>query len=430
MKAELTDISECKKSFEIEIPQEVVDTEITNIAREYARKARVPGFRPGKAPVPVIKTRYRDEIMSEMVQHLLPRYFSEAAKEKALDIVDAPEFDSIDYANGQPLKFKANFEVYPELKISNYLDIPVEESSSAVPDEDVQATIKKLQEDMSELTPVEEDREVRHGDFVDISFVGTVPDADEPLFNDKATVEVGGPSTLKDFTDNLTGSRANEERTFTVEYRDNYPEQRLAGKTVGYKVRVEAVKEKKLPELNDEFAQRIGDYKTMDDLRSKVREDMEKHRKEHANEEEREKLLLWLQDNNSFEVPDTLVDKQIQTRMQRLVRDLARQGYNPQRLDMDWGKIRENQREQSVRDVKGSLILDYVAAQEKIDATDEEVETEIDRIASETDRPREKVKEVLSRDSGLSRLRSQIQNKKTLDFLRERARVLPAAPKQ
>jgi trigger factor len=188
-------------------------------------------------------------------------------------------------------------------------------------------------------------------------------------------------------------------------------------------VKTEGLKVKKVPELNDEFAQGVGEYKTLEELRAKVRQDLEKHRQNHANEEFRDKLLVWLEDNNEFEVPETLVVRQIQIRMQRLVRDLSRQGINPERLDVDWAKIQEDQRQQSVRDVKGSLILDYVAEQEKIETSPEEVEAEIERIATEMNKTPEKVKEVLSRDSGLTRLRGQLQNKKTLDFLQEHARI-------
>ena len=429
MKAELTDLSACRKAFDIEIPPDVVDKEIAHISQGLAQRARVPGFRPGKAPVSVIRTRYRDEIVSEMLQHLLPRYFSEAVKAKDLDIVDVPQYESVDYDNGKPVRFKAIFEVYPELNVTNYKGIPAEAVSYDVQDADVESTLKKLQEDMAELAPAPEGRAAQAGDFVEISFTGTATGAEEPLFSDKATVEVGGATTLKEFTENLIGGTVNEERAFSVTYREDYPEKRLAGQTLNYAVRIEAVKEKKVPELNDEFAQGLGQYATIEELRSKVRNDLEKHRREHANEELREKLLRWLEDNNDFEVPETLVERQIQIRLQRLVRDLSRQGVNPERLDVDWAKIREDQRQQAVRDVKGSLILTYVAEKEKIDVTDGEIETEIDRIATEMNNPRHRVKEVLTKDSGLSRLRAQIQNKKTLDFLCEHALIQPAVVK-
>jgi trigger factor len=427
MKAELVDISTCKKSFDIEIPEDVVEHEMSHIAKHYIQKAKVPGFRPGKAPMSVVRTRYRDEIISEMVQHLLPKYFSDAVKEKSLDVVDAPEYDAIEYDNGKPLKFKALFEVYPELEVTNYKGIPATPIDVTIAEADIEVTLKKLQEDMSELTPVEEDRAVQTGDFADISFSGTETGGDQPLFTDKATVEVGGEQTLKEFTENLTGAKVNEEKSFVVTYRDDYPEKRLAGKTFNYSVKIEGLKTKKTPELNDEFAQGVGEYKTLEELRNKVREDMQKHRQNHANEELREKLLVWLEDNNEFEVPQTLVERQIQIRMQRLVRDLSRQGINPQRLDVDWGKIQEDQRAQSVRDVRGSLILDYVAEKEKIETSETEVEAEIDRIATEMSKPREEVKKVLAKDAGLSRLRGQLQNKKTLDFLQEHARIQTAS---
>jgi trigger factor len=426
MKAELTDISECKKSFDIEIPQDVVDNEITEIAREFARRAKVPGFRPGKAPVPVVKTRFREEIVSEMIQHLLPKTFSEAAKEQSLDIVETPHFEKIDYDSGQPLKFTATFEVYPHLNISNYDGVPAQTIPSHVEESEVDASLKKLQDDMSELTPIEGERGIQEGDFAEISFHGVIQDKEEePIAAEKAVVEIGGRTTLKEFTENLIGAGVNEERNFSVTYRDDYPEKRLAGRTVEYKVKVEGLKEKKLPELNDEFAQGLGEYKTLEELRTKIRTDMERHKQEHANEELREKLLEWLEDNNTFEVPDALVDRQTQIRMQRLVRDLTRQGINPQRLDVDWGKIQEDQRQNAIRDVKGSLILDYVADHESLTVSDEEVDAEIERIANETKRPKEKVREVLSRDSGLSRVRSQIRNKKTLDFVQARAQIQP-----
>lgn len=429
MKAELTDISACRKSFDIEIPPDVVDQEISHISRNLVHKAKVPGFRPGKAPVSVIKTRYRDEIISEMLQHLLPRYFLEAVKEKDLDIVDEPQYESVDYDSGKPVRFKALFEVYPPLNITNYTGIPAEAVSDDVEESDVDATLKKLQDDMSELSPLESERPVQAGDYVEISFTGTVTGEAEPLFQEKATVEVGGPSTLKEFTDNLTGMAVNEEKSFSVSYRDDYPEKRLAGKTLDYVVKVEAIKEKKTPELNDEFAKSMGPYSTFDELRSKVREDLQKHRREHANEELGENLLKWLETNNDFEVPESLVERQIQIRLQRLFRDLSRQGVNPQRLDVDWEKIAADQREQATRDVKGSLILSYIANKEKIDVTDDDVEAEIDRISAEMNNPRQRVKEVLTKDSGMARLRSQIQNKKTLDFLRQHAVIQPAVSK-
>jgi len=427
MKAELIDVSPTKKNLDIEIPQDVVDHEILHIAQEFARRAKVPGFRPGKAPVQVVKTRYRDEIVSEMMQHLLPKAFSDAVEERKLDIVHTPSFEKIDYSSGQPLRFKAVFEVYPELNISNYLGVPMEPISVDVTDAEVENALKQLQEEGAEMVPLDEDRAIKEGDFAEISFQGTLPEPEEaPIAAEKVMCEVGGRTTLKEFTENLVGARTGEDRTFTVTYRPDYPERRLAGKAVEYKVKVENVKEKKLPEINDELAQGYGDYKTLDELKAKITADIETHKREHANEQMREKILEWLEDNNEFEVPTYLVERQLETRLQRLIRDLSRQGINPQRLDVDWGKVRGEQRSQAIRDVRGSLILDYVAEKEQIDVTDAEIDAEIESIARETQKPKEKVREVLNRDTGLQRLKGQIRNKKTLDFLQEKAQMQPA----
>ena len=426
MKAELIDLSECKKNLHIEIPHDVVDAEITHIAQELARRARVPGFRPGKAPIGVVKTRFRDEIVSEMMQHLMPKYFGDAIDERKLEIVQAPHFESVDYNSGKPLRFRAVFEVYPKLNITNYEGIAVQEVSTKIDDKEVEASLKKLQEDMAELAPVEEDRPVKEGDFAEISYTGTIENSDEPpISGEKAVAEIGGRTTVKEFNENLIGAKVDEERTFKVTYRPDYPTAKLAGKTVEYKVRIEGLKTKEIPEINDEFALRFGEYKTLDELKTKLREDLEKHKREQAQEQMREKLLEWLEDNNEFELPQSLIERQLQTRVQRLVRDLSRQGINPQRLDVDWGKIREDQQQQAMRDVKGSLILEHVAEKENITVSDEEIEVEMEKIAAETNRPTEKVKEVLSRDSGLERLRAQIRNKKTLDLLQSKARTIP-----
>lgn len=424
MAVELIDISECKKNLDIEIPMDAVDQQIAGVAREFARRARVPGFRPGKAPLNVVKARYRDEIRSEVLQHLLPKYFSEAAKERELDLVGAPHFEKIDYVEGQPLRFKAVFEVYPQLNITNYEGISAEEISTAVDDSEIDAALGRLQEDFSELTPVEENREIRLGDFAQITLEGTIVGSEKPTISgEKATCEIGGRTTLQEFTDNLKGARAGEERAFQVSYRGDSPEKSLAGKTIDYKVKVEALQEKKVPDINDEFAQGLGDYKTLDELKAKIRQDLEKNKQESAEELKRERILQWLEDNNTFEVPDTLVEIQLDTRLRRLVRDLARRGINPQRLDVDWGKIRQEQHQHAIRDVKGSLILEYISEREDIQASDDEVEAEIKKIAEQTKRSTESVRHALSHDQGLGRIKGQIRNRKTLDLLAERSHI-------
>ena len=428
MKAELTDISTVKKRFEIEIPEDVVTDEITGIARKFAKQARVPGFRPGKAPLGVIKTRYRDDIMSEMYQHLLPHYFSDAAREKNLTVVDSPEFEEVDYEKGAPLRFKAVFEIYPTLDITNHADIPIEEVATEVTEEEVDETLKRMVTERAEMTPVEEDRVVAEGDFVEISFKGTLEgEADEEALSaEKALCEIGGETTIKEFTENLTGARAGEDKSFSVIYRDDHPEPKLAGKSAEYRVHVESIKEKKLPALDDEFAQGLGDYPKLADLRAEVRKNLEEHKRTHADEQTRDALLRWLEENNEFEVPESLVEHQVQVRLQRLMRDLSKQGMNPQQLDLDWGKVRSEQYDQAVRDVRGSLILDHLAEQEKVEVSDEDIDEAIEGMATQMPQSTHSVREALTANNGIEKIKGQISNTKILKILQDRAKVVPA----
>ena len=428
MKAELTDISTVKKSFQIEIPEDVVSGEITTIARKFRRRAQVPGFRPGKAPLGVVKTRYREDILSEMYQHLLPRYFSDAVRDQELNVVESPSFEGIDYSNGTPLRFKAVFEVYPPLDITNHTNIPVEEISTELSEEEVDNTLEQMAEERAEMTPVKEDRDVQEGDFVEISFTGSLDgEEEEKLSSEKALCEIGGRTTVKEFTEYLTGTRPGEDRTFQVQYSAKHPDTKLAGKTAEYTVHVESIKLKKRPALDDEFAESLGEYKTLDDLRKEVRKEMEEHKSQHVTEQTRDFLLQWLEDNNEFEVPESLVEHQLQVRLQRLMRDLSQQGVNPQRLDLDWAKIRSQQYDQAVRDVRGSLILAHLADRESIEVSDEDINEEIETMAAQMQRPAASVREALNRNEGTDQMKGQIRNEKVLKMLQERAKIIPAA---
>ena len=211
-----------------------------------------------------------------------------------------------------------------------------------------------------------------------------------------------------------------------MKYRDDHPEPKLAGKSAEYTVHVDSIKEKKLPELDDEFAQSLGDYPKVADLREEVRQNLEEHKKTHADEQMRDSLLQWLEENNEFEVPETLVEHQVQVRLQRLMRDLSRQGINPQQMDLDWGKVRNEQYDQAVRDVRGSLILDHLADQENVDASEEDIDQEIESMATQMQQTTHSVREALNGNNGIERIKGQIRNTKILEILQERAKIVPA----
>jgi trigger factor len=433
MTHQLTDISTVRKRLEIEIPQEVVDEEITRIAREFGRRARVPGFRPGRAPLGVVKNRYRDDILSETCQHLLPKYFDQAAKEEGFQVVDQPSYDDLDHGRDKPLRFSATFEVYPVLDITNHSGIPVEEMPTEVTDAEVDQALGRLLEEHSEMRPVEEDRPVEPGDFVEIVFSGYLVEAGEnaaegdPIVADeRALCEIGGETTVEEFTHNLTGARAGEDRSFEVRYKEDHPDRRLAAKTARYSVHVGGLKKKHRPEPDDEFAKSLGEYATAGDLRDAIRRDLESHKKEHALEQTRDALLRWLGEHNDFEVPEALIEHQVQVRLERLMQDLYRRGINPRALDVDWSKIRHDQYENATRDVRSSLILQHLAERQGIEASDDEVNEKISRMAVDTRQPEARVREILGKDGGFERIRGQIRNDKVFRMLEEQARTVEA----
>jgi trigger factor len=378
----------------------------------------------------VLKNRFRDDILGETCQQLLPKYFSEAAEEEGLKLVDAPTYDDIDHERDQPLRFSATFEIYPSLDITNYTGIPVEAVPDEVTDEEFDAAMDRLLEEHSEMQPVEEDRPVEAGDFVEITFTGTLGGGDgeegETLTGEKALCEIGGETTVAEFTDNLTGARAGEDRAFEVRYRDDHPDKRLAGKAVSYQVHLESLERKHRPEPDDEFAGSIGDYKTIADLRTAVRNDLERHKTDHAKQRTRDSLLGWLGAHNEFEVPEVLVEHQLEARLQNLMQDLYRRGVDPRGLSVDWGRIRQDQYENAVRDVRGSLILDHLAEKENISVTDAELDERISQMAADMNQPEARVREVLARDDGAERIRRQIRNDRLFGFLEEQASIRPA----
>ena len=249
---------------------------------------------------------------------------------------------------------------------------------------------------------------------------------DDALSAEKALCEIGGKTTIKEFSDNLTGAKAGDDITFGVKYRDDHPESRLAGKSAEYTVHIESIKEKVRPELNDEFAQGLGEYPTLADLRTEARKNLETHKQTQAEEQTQDALLRWLEENNEFEVPESLVEQQVQVRLQRLMRDLSKQGINPQQLDLDWGKVRTEQYDQAVRDVRGSLILDHLAEQEKVEVSDEEIDEAIEAMAAQMQQSAHSVREALNGNNGIERMKGQIRNTKILKILQDRTKVVPA----
>lgn len=418
----------CRRELDLEIPADEVSKAMERVAKEFAKVARVPGFRPGKAPITLIRRRFADDIKGEVLQSLVPERVEKAVTEQKLTPVSQPQVDKLDFNEGQPLKFRAVFEVLPEFELGNYKDLQLEMPSMDITDEDVTKTLEEMRERAAAFAPVE-GRSVQDGDFVQLKLMGTPAGGGEPLQADSVLCHIGAEETMQPFNENLRGVNIGNHKDFDVEYRADYPDAKLAGKTYHYAVDVLGIKTKKLPELNDEFAKDVSDTATLEELKKKVREGLE-HQRDHKHQELlREKVLAEIVKLHDFPVPQALVEHQMDVRLERVVRSLAQQGVDPRAINVDWVSLRHRQEERAKDDVKAELIVDRIASSENIDVSEEELTHGLQQLAGHSDESAEAIRARLTKQGTLDRMRAKLRSDKTLDWLAQNARIsTPAAP--
>jgi len=423
----------CQRKIQVQVPAEVVARETEAIVRKYQKLARLPGFRRGKVPAGVIRQRFAESVKSEVAETLVPRYFREEAARQGLTPVSQPRVTEMRLEDGEPLRFTASFEVLPAIEVAGYQELRVPHAEVSVSEADVEQALENLHQQHATYAAVEEDRALADGDFAQVSFRGTPKEApgaapppgaaaSKPVEVDDVLVEVAGPGTVREFSENLRGARAGEERSFDVVYPAGFSDPRLAGKTFSYGVKVKAIKRKNVPELNDDFARQVGEFADLAVLRQRIRQQMEAEKRGAAEQQAKDKLLDELIRRNDFPVPEALVERQVDVRLERGLRALASQGMRTEEMKkMDFPRLRAGQREAALREVKASLILERIADQEKIEVSDQEVSQEIEALAAETRQTSEAIRSRLTRDGALDRIRSRIRNQKTLDFLYARS---------
>ena len=423
MKVEVNLLSSCRTELGIEVEAERWKPDYQAVCQKYLRQARVPGFRPGRAPLPIVQQRFGDSIRADFLEAAVRKYFKEAVESESLTPLSMPKIADVEFAPGQPFAFKATFEVPPALELPDYQGLEIEQVPAEVEDEEVEAVIGHLREQSAEYLPIE-DRPARAGDHAVISLEGKYSTAGrEDIRDEDVTFELGGEGTPREFTDNLSGAQCGETRTFAVTYGDDHPNRELAGQEVNYRVELKAVKQKRLPELNDEFAKDAGEYSSVEDLRSKVRADCVGRKKRAARSEMQSRLIDRLVEDTSFEVPEVLVNERLEARLKEAMQALMMQGVHPSTLKLDWEQFREQQRERAVMDVKRGILLERIAEKEQLTVSDEDLEEEIAGIAQGAGQPVEAVRSRLTRDGGAARMKSTIRNRKCLDLILRLASV-------
>ena len=414
--------SSTRREIAVEIPVEEVNRETASLIQKYQKLARIPGFRRGHVPASIIRQRFSEDLKSDVVEALVPRYFRKEADKQGLIPVSQPQVTDLHLKDNEPLRFKASFEVMPEIKVEGYKELRADKPEITVTDEEVQQSLDGVREQHATFTSVE-GRALADGDYAQVSLDGKPKDGpsdgqDKPVHMDEVLVEIAGKNTMPEFTENLRGASPGDERVFEVTYAQDAQEQRLAGKTFTYTVKVQSIKQKSLPELDDQFATQLGEFKTLDEVRQRIREGMESERKHTAEHEAKDKLVAELVKRTEFEVPEALVDRQIDVRLERGLRALAAQGMKAEDIKkMDLNRLRVGQREQALQEVKASLVLDKIAEEEKIEVSDEEIDREIDALATQSKQTTEAIRARLTRDGALDRIRNRIRSEKTLDFL-------------
>jgi len=409
-----------KRELEIEIPAEEVSRETETLITKYQKLARIPGFRTGHVPPSIIRQRFAQDIKNDVMDALIPKYFRKETERLGIIPISQPRVTDLHAHEGEAVHFKASFEVMPEIKVEGYKELRAEHPEISVTDQEVEDSLRSLQEQKATFSPVE-GRPVADGDYAQVSLDG-VPKPDEPgmkpIHMDEVLVEIGGKNTMPEFTENLRGANPADERSFDVHYPQDFSDERLRGKTFAYKVKVIAIKQKSLPELNDDFAKELGEFASLEEVRQKIREGMEHERRHNAERESKEKLLGELVRRNEFEVPEALVDHQIDIRLDRGLRALASQGMRSEDMKkLDLGRLRAGQRDQAVQEVKASLLLEKIADEESIAVGDDEIDREIEALAKQTNQAPDAIRARLTRDGALDRIRNRIRNEKALDFL-------------
>jgi trigger factor len=419
-----TTINSTQREIAVEIPADIVSRETEAVIQKFQKMAKLPGFRKGKVPASVVRQRFAEDIKTEVVEQLVPKFFRQETEKQGLHPVSQPRVTDLHIHDGEPLKFTAKFEVLPDFEVQGYQDIKVERPDVTVTNEDVEKTLNQLREQNATYNAVE-GRPLQDGDFAQVAFKG-VPQGEadaQPVSMDDVMVEVGGSNTIPEFTENLRGASAGDEKTFTVKYADDFSDERLKGKSFDYTVKVNSIKTKSLPELNDDFAKELGpQFTTVAQLKAAIRENMESEKKHQAEHESKDKIVDELVKSNPIEVPDALVEHQVDLRLERGLRALAQQGMKTEDMRrMDFGRLRAGQRDAAKKEVQVALLLEKIADKEQITASDEDLDKEIQIMAAQSQQPVDAVRARLMKEGSLDRLRNRIRTDKTLEYLYNRS---------
>lgn len=433
MKVELTDVSETKKTLTVEVPQEVVEAEVSRITQRYARAARLPGFRPGKAPVQVVRRRFREEILHDVAHDLVPRVVGDALRDKGVQPVDTPKVRDLQLEEGKPLTFTAAIETAPHVDPGDLATLSVTRPDMPVSEDDVDQALSRLRDRLARMEAVEE-RAAEHGDTVVMNLSrrrltgpqGTEIPAEEPETHEGVSAEIGAAANPPGFDEQLVGVTTGTRKTFEVIFPADYEVEEMAGARVEYDVEVTALRRRVLPPLDDEFAKDLGEFATLADLRGRIKDDLEQDAERERTRRMRQQLLEQLAGRMTGEVPEGMVSREVDRRVEEFARRLMDQGVDPRQGAIDWNQFREQQQDPAVATVKSVLILDEIAKREGLEVSEEELDADISGYAARSGRTLAEVKAQLAQQDQLDQIRTGLLREKAVSYAMSRATIAGA----
>jgi trigger factor len=426
---------ELTREIEVEAPADEVSKSFRTVVKKYQKLARIPGFRAGKVPETLIRSKFAKEVRQEVLEGLVSEKFRHAIDEQKLRPISEPQLRELQLFDGQPLKFKAAFEVAPVIDLSGYDTVRATKPDTSLTEDEYEAELNRVLESHATVEPVEEDRALVDGDWAEIQFRGEVKDLAQtvtedgvanastqpPITGEEVLIEIGGKNTLPAFNEALRGTKPGQELKFEVDYPADFGERRLAGQTVSYDVTVKGIKHKSYPEHDAEFAKQLGNYESWDDFEAKLREHAGGRKKDALENQAKDRLIGELIQRYQFPVPESFVQQQIEARLDRGLRALAQQGMPVDAMrKLDFAQLREAQRDQAINEVKASLLLDRIAEAEGVTVSNEDVDRELLMLSIQSREPLEALRERLSHDGGLDRIREQMRREKTGSVLYEK----------
>lgn len=420
----IEDISPVKKKMSLEIPWSEVKSALDNAYKTIGKQAKIKGFRPGKTPRKVLESFYKEQAEEDAISNLISESYMEALDKNNINPVTQPVIDQKGIESDKAFAYTATFEIVPDFEPKNYSGLEVEKEEYEVTDKDVDARLEQLREMYSTLENIDEDRGVIDGDFVSIDFEGKVDgETKKELTTENYLLQIGSKTFIPGFEEQLLGVKKGEDKDVTVTFPNDYHAKEFAGKEGVFAVSVKDIRVKKAPDLDEEFIKNMQAYETLDDLKSEVRKSLEEEHTTRTKTELRNNLITGILENNEFEVPPSFVERQIYYMVMDAERRMISNGMPREKAAQICSNLHERFRDDAKRMVQTSILLAKIAEKESVNVSDEDIEERIREVAQQYAQDYESMRAAYEKNNLVERIKDEILEQKTLDFLEEHATI-------